>query len=74
MNFVIVQDSTPNLTQMTGGGYAIQDIEIHIDSALDKETQQEVVIHEILEAYLRLLDHSKIDELTSFLIEGLRQL
>ena len=74
MNIQIIRDKTPDLDKITGGGYALTEVKIHVASNMPKETQQEVVIHEILEAYLRILDHSKIDTLTQLIVEGLMKL
>ena len=74
MNLKIVKDNTPNLTVMTGGGYAVNDVLVHIDSSLDEHTQTEILIHEILDAFLTTLPHEKIDELTDLLTDGLDQL
>ena len=71
MNLKLVLDDTPNLTVMTGGGYAVTDVMIHIDKSLDEHTQTEILLHEILDAYLTTIPHDKIDELTGLLTEGL---
>ena len=62
------------MDKITGGGYALTEVKVHVASNMPTELQQEVVIHEILEAYLRILDHSKIDVLTQLIVEGLRKL
>ena len=71
MNIKVVLDDTPNLAVITGGGYALTEVEIHIDKLLPPEKQLEVLIHEILEVYLLSTPHDKIDKLTSILCHSI---
>jgi hypothetical protein len=71
MNITVVKDNTPNLIAITGGGYAISDYEIHIDSSLNEQDQIETLVHEILEIYLIMLPHEKIEELTTIISHGI---
>ena len=75
MNIKIIQDKTPHLDKITGGGYAVTDVEIHIAANMPLATKQEVVIHEVLEVALKfVVCHDKIDELTSLICKGLSKL
>ena len=58
----------------TGGGYASQDITIHIDAGLPLNEQRERLIHEILEILLPFLHHDTIDEFTTQIYDALEQL
>ena len=74
MNISVITDKTPNLEKITGGGYAVTEVKVHIADNMPDIKKQEVVIHEILEVFLPGVCHEKIDELTCYLIDGLKQL
>ena len=74
MNIKVSLVDDANFTYMTGGGCAAVDCYVNIDAKLDDYHKQETLIHEILEAYLWMFDHSKIDELTDALMNGMEQL
>jgi hypothetical protein len=49
---------------VTGGGYAVTDLEINIDKSLSEEDQVCCLFHEFIEAHLGLImNHDKINEL-----------
>lgn len=74
MNIKVISDRTPELDKITGGGYAVTDIKVHIAANMPLATKQEVVIHEIVECFNPSWPHSSVDKLTALLMDGLRQL
>lgn len=72
MNIKIIKENLHSLTDQMG--YSVNMCEVHVDDTLDERTQSEIVIHEILEAYLPSLSHERIDDLTELIVEGLDQL
>ena len=75
MNISVITDKTPNLEKITGGGYAVTEVKVHIADNMPDIKKQEVVIHEILEVALKFcVCHDKIDELTTLIMDGLKQL
>jgi hypothetical protein len=75
MNIVINKtDEWEPLVCSDSGGYSYMYVDIKVQKDLPLNSQRGVVIHEILECYLRELSHDKIVDLTGYLLEGLRQL
>jgi hypothetical protein len=72
MNIIVRKDKMlPDDSVLVGGEYAISTLEIYVDSALDKRTQVDRVIHSIIEGYCPNWPHDKVDELNELIIEGL---
>lgn len=74
MNIKVTLTNEPNFSALTGGGCAATDCYINIDAKMDDYLQTEVVLHEILEAFLPFMCHEKVEELTDLLMDGLTQL
>ncbi len=58
----------------TGGEYAEATLDVYIDSSLTPEMQGERLVHAILEHFLFGFPHSKIEELTEAITDGLASL
>ncbi len=58
----------------TGGEWTTTDVKINVDENLPLEIQQENVIHSVIEVYCRNWPHDKVEELTNYIMEGLRGL
>jgi len=63
--------SLENIAPKIIGGYSINNVEIYVDENLDCQSKREVIIHEVLEAFLPSWSHDKIDELTDLLTNSL---
>jgi len=61
-------------THLTGGAYAVPEVTIEVDGTLPLRIQRKLVIHEVLENYLRATSHDKIEELTDLIQEALDKL
>ena len=61
-------------SDLTGGEYATVDITIHVDPRLPVRTQRMLVIHSIIENYCMSWSHNKVEELCSFIEDGLDDL
>lgn len=69
--FITVHREKSRVSHLTGGGYAATNCQIYVDRALPLSEQREIVLHEILEAYLPCLPHNKVEELTALLVDGM---
>ena len=72
MNISVICDNCPK--DVTGGGYAITDIQVHVNKRMTKLQKTETVIHEIIEAYNRPWPHEKVDDLTNLIMQVLNKL
>ena len=73
MNIEIILGES-NHSFETGGEYAIAKLDVYIDKTLPFRIQRGLIIHAIVENYLRSIPHSRVDELTEYLQDGLEQL
>ncbi len=73
MEVKIIIEEAPQ-SHLTGGGYAICNLDVFIDKSLDYNSQVEILIHEILENYNKGMSHDKVDELTSIICDALFEL
>jgi len=75
MNITVKREHLhPNHLSGTGGEYAIAMLEIYVDDSLPERTQQEMVIHSIIENYCRNWAHNNVEQLTEYIQEGLDQI
>ena len=73
MNVTILKEEL-HPSYMTGGGCAIFELTIIVDPSLPPQSQQEVIIHEVIEGYFPCLPHDKVDEITEILIKALEEI
>jgi hypothetical protein len=74
MNIKVEKIDSKLFTAITGGECGELSLTITVDEGLPKILKQENVIHCVIENYFPSLDHSKIEELTDLIINGLDQL
>jgi len=72
VNIKVLRDT--GHTALTGGEYAIPSLEIHVDKRLSKRIKTERIIHAIVEWYLPIIEHDKIDEISEAILDALDQL
>ncbi len=73
INIKVIKDKNQP-THFTGGEFGISKLEVYIDPTLPDRTQRALVIHCVVENYLRSVSHEKIEELCSFIEDALDQL
>jgi len=73
MNIKVIKDSTMP-TNLTGGEFGIPQLDIYVDPRLPKRTQRSLIIHCVIENYFRSIEHSKVEEVCSFIEEAIDQL
>ena len=78
MNIKVIKDKDMEtfreLSSLVGGECGVPNLTIYIDPILPKRTQQLLVIHSIIENYNRGMPHDKVEELCSFIEDGLDEL
>ena len=73
MNVTILKEEG-HPSYMTGGGCAVSELTVSIDSSLPIPVQREIVIHEIIEGFFPCLPHNKVDDLTEILAKALEEI
>lgn len=72
MNVIVKIEKHPSY--LTGGGYAINNLEIYIDSNLPEEERIIIGLHELFEVYFPSMDHDKVDELSEVVVNVINQI
>ena len=73
MNIRVIKDKTQP-THFTGGEFGISRLDIYIDPSLPERTQQELIIHCVIENYCRSWQHGKVEELCGYVEDALDKL
>ena len=54
--------------------YGVLSLEVHVDSTLPYRTQQNLVIHAVIEGFCRNWPHEKVEELEEYIRDALDKL
>ena len=74
MNIKVIRTNEPGIDHLCGGEYAVCNVTIKVSKRLTHEEQMELVIHAVIENYLRSIPHDKVEELADLITEALGQL
>ena len=75
MNITIIRESLVNLSSQDAvGEYGVVNAEIHVDDALPKLAQRNLVIHAVIEIYCPSWPHNKVEELEEHIADALDKL
>jgi len=74
MNIEIIPYSQALATSLTGGEWAVSNLQIYIDPELPYDMRRNLVIHAVIENYNSGLCHDKVDELTDSITDALDRL
>ncbi len=74
MNITVKTTKERQVDRVCGGEYAVCNLEIYISKDMTLREKQEVIIHAIIENWNRAWEHTKVEELTEKIMEGLDQL
>ena len=70
----VLKEDLTGITHLCGGEFAVNRLDITVDCTLSIREQREMVYHAIIENYCPSWDHSKVDDLTDLIREGIDQL
>ena len=70
MNIILHWEEARKM-QMRSGGYSLPQLDIYLAPDLPPKQHREIIIHEVIENYARVIAHKEIVDLTDKICEAL---
>ena len=74
MNITVTVEDLSDTIDVHGGGFTVNNLDIHIDESLDPRQKRNIVINEVIEAFCRTWHKDTVDTLVDYICEALDEL